>query len=389
MVAFSKHQSDENVPPVVGAGLREPDKANTKWPMVIVAVAVGAFWIAVLGVVGGSSYFNLASPHQTATVLPQFASLDQEPEPVPLQETMAEEAPADVKSIEEPPPPVMVSAAEPQTPIEPEQVGPTQDEAFEDFKHTIDLLSNATVNRIEAVNTILYEFKNNNQGLDQFAEELLSGTSRLQCVFDNPAHQRWVRQRFHDLILNPQDFTQLVDGMMADLNVELLKIRSESLVRLKLDLDLERQPDAVASMGGVDIKGLLTTTADDAAYEVGEQTKEFIIRWATSEIAGNLASRATLAIAGDSDAAHVLAFIADYKVSEAVNDAMYQHAAPELRLKLLIVNAINDLTDRVFDMEKDNSIGRRFVKLVDAHKQAHLAAMKKWLPEGVQIVPHE
>lgn len=384
MVAFAESSSNRQW----SSQSSKPERPLfTRGEKIGITAGVTVFWAVVIGIVATALYRD---PSNDVPLVqnPSSITISESPSDAPL-------VAMSLSPTETTPSSFLASGSERQETsplLEPEVAvpsGPTQDEAYDDFVHTVDAMGQAVVRRIYVLENTLKQLVNNDATLDQFAAEMFDGRSRLQCVFDSPAHQKWIDRRFRELILDPEDLTKLVDTMLRELNEELLKIRTQQLVRLKLDEELEGEAMSGFSPDDPEIQKLLDSTTENVAFEVTEGTKEFIIRWATSEIAGELASRATLAIAGDSDAAHVLAFLAEMQTSQAVDDAMYRHANPEGRLKLMIVNRLVDLFERIFDLEVENSVGQRFVKLVDFHKQAQLRALEKWLPEGTHIQSHD
>lgn len=382
MVALSKTYSSTEIPPVVA---KPESSVLTRKSTLGIAAGVLAFWLVALSVLGGAVYWHRQTLAKSSGVLPIVSTLidsqSDGTQPVnPFPEPL-------IANDEQGSPPVINEEVIAEAQPEPEPAGPNKEEVLEDFKSTIDSMGEATMLSIRKLEAKLNEIYDNQQGMSQFAAEMFDGPSRAQCLFDPPAHQKWVKRRFHDLILDPEDLTRFIDATLNDLNVELLRTRAEELVRLKLDQELEHQTTGFASTEGTDIEKLLNSTARTTSIEVAENTTEFVARWASSEIAGELASRATRALAGDSDFAQILAFVVEMETSKAVDDAMYKHADPEGKLKNVLREGIQQISDRIFDVDLDQSVVRQFIKLGHAHKQAQLDAMSKWLPAGTYLEP--
>ena len=107
------------------------------------------------------------------------------------------------------------------------------------------------------------------KGTPQFAEDVLGLRSKWYLVLDyvpfveGGRHERFVRQRFEDRVLNPGNLQRVIESSVREILAAIIDIENQALVRIEMDLeDLPR----------LHLPGLAGAEGFDSAYRAALQT---------------------------------------------------------------------------------------------------------------------
>ena len=381
MVAFAKTSS-----PSRGALLEQQGSTEfilTKRIAVLTALGVLAFWSAVALLLGGALYSHqrslaVVARNGSATHLAEQSPNGKGDDTAVL--TAAMEVPAQSvldESGDASPSFQMVSPTESK--------GPAKAAVLEDLRGTHGEMTAAANASISQLGNLLDNYVNAANNRTLFVDTMLGAESKLLCVVDPPRHRRWCEEKFRELILDSDELTGAIRHLLSELNSELLRLRSEQLVRLQLDEELSDAVAALQSDGGVDVEAILNGAASEAAERAAADVPEFVVRQAASWIAGYFAKQATLALLGDSEDAQWFAWGVEMATEMGTDDALFKQSNPDGKLHTLVQNQLIDLRAKLTDSEDSNSAWRQIESLLRAHQQAQLDLLRDRLPAGVEL----